>query len=286
MSPLVIERFSEYMHSHRRLPDGSLRASDNWTKGMPLDAYMKSGWRHFLDWWHHHRDTGLAREGLEDALCALLFNVQGYLFEVLKAKQEPKDWGGMLSELGHEFAKNGEIVAKERDSLWTGEDVERAWPPRTPSVDPKLTPDEIEAVLAQGREPLTKFSRCGLPMPDTNYRVVPRFAVEDGFDLDSVLDPDFTSGLSPVEYLDKFHAGELSSGPAAPASLAPQDEATEREARFPSPKRKYSLYDLGTYEMQEADYENRRSMGVWEDPDKARVAIEYMEELGWAKKCQ
>lgn len=83
LSPLVVERFAVYMHKHRMQADGQLRASDNWQKGMTPDSYMKSGWRHFLDWWMEHRGYS-SREGLEDALCALLFNVQGYLHEHLK----------------------------------------------------------------------------------------------------------------------------------------------------------------------------------------------------------
>jgi hypothetical protein len=75
------------MHSHRQQTDGKLRASDNWTKGIPRDVYMKSIWRHFLDVWLSHR--GYPTEaGLEEALCALLFNVQGYLHEVLKHERE------------------------------------------------------------------------------------------------------------------------------------------------------------------------------------------------------
>lgn len=85
LSPLVIERFGEYMHAHRKQADGVLRDSDNWQKGIPLAAYMKSGFRHFQDWWSQHR--GLAgKDLLEDALCALLFNVSGYLHETLKAR--------------------------------------------------------------------------------------------------------------------------------------------------------------------------------------------------------
>lgn len=88
-SPLVVRRFAEYMDKHRVQADGNLRDSDNWQKGMPQDAYMKSGWRHFMDWWLHHRGLGrLASEALEDALCALLFNVQGYLYEVLRVRME------------------------------------------------------------------------------------------------------------------------------------------------------------------------------------------------------
>ena len=30
LSPLALEAFAEYMHRHRQVADGSLRASDNW----------------------------------------------------------------------------------------------------------------------------------------------------------------------------------------------------------------------------------------------------------------
>lgn len=84
-SPLVIERFNQYMHKHRKRSNGALRTSDNWQLGIPKEAYMKSAWRHFLNWWKEHRDYK-SREGMEDALCALMFNVQGYLYEILKEK--------------------------------------------------------------------------------------------------------------------------------------------------------------------------------------------------------
>lgn len=84
-SPLVLERRAEYMHQHRIQADGGLRDSDNWQKGIPLDAYMKSGWRHFFAWWRRHRKLP-ANESLEDALCALMFNAEGYLHEILARK--------------------------------------------------------------------------------------------------------------------------------------------------------------------------------------------------------
>jgi hypothetical protein len=91
LSPLVLERFARYMHKHRAQGDGKLRDSDNWQKGIPLAAYMKSGWRHFMDWWQIHRGKPWGRpaenEALEDALCALLFNVQGYLHELLSERE-------------------------------------------------------------------------------------------------------------------------------------------------------------------------------------------------------
>jgi hypothetical protein len=78
------------MHKHRMQPDGQLRASDNWQQGIPRDAYMKSAWRHFFDWWAGARGVGIARDTIEEAICALLFNAMGYLHEHLKAERQPE----------------------------------------------------------------------------------------------------------------------------------------------------------------------------------------------------
>lgn len=83
LSPLVLERYAQYMHSHRVQATGVLRDSDNWQKGIPLSVYMKSGYRHFFDWWKHHRKLTVA-ESVEESLCALLFNVMGYLHVVIR----------------------------------------------------------------------------------------------------------------------------------------------------------------------------------------------------------
>lgn len=81
LSPAVLRRYAEYMHEHRKQSDGVLRASDNWQKGIPKDEYMKSMARHFMEFWAAHRgDKGDKQE----TLCALLFNVMGYLHEELK----------------------------------------------------------------------------------------------------------------------------------------------------------------------------------------------------------
>lgn len=85
-SPIVMQRFAEYMNKHRIQSDGTLRDSDNWQKGIPKDAYIKSGFRHFMDWWMEHRGYE-SREGIEDALCALIFNAKGYLHEILKERK-------------------------------------------------------------------------------------------------------------------------------------------------------------------------------------------------------
>jgi hypothetical protein len=81
LSPLALHAFAAYMHKNRQMADGSLRDSDNWQKGIPTDAYMKSMWRHFFDVWSHHRGADLSDEDMRSALCGLLFNVMGYLHE-------------------------------------------------------------------------------------------------------------------------------------------------------------------------------------------------------------
>lgn len=84
LSPVALERFAQYMHRHRIQEDGSMRDSDNWQKGIPTDAYIKSMWRHFFAVWKCYRNN---QDYTED-LCALLFNVQGMLHETLKIQQE------------------------------------------------------------------------------------------------------------------------------------------------------------------------------------------------------
>lgn len=85
-SPLVMERFGEYMNKNRTMKNGSLRDSDNWQKGIPLSAYMKSLIRHLMEAWKAHRGFSV-KECLEDSLCAVLFNAQGYLYELLKKRE-------------------------------------------------------------------------------------------------------------------------------------------------------------------------------------------------------
>lgn len=90
LSPAVLNRFAEYMHKHRFQSDGSLRDSDNWQKGIPQDAYMKSLLRHVMTCWTAHREGQLASK--QEDLCAVLFNVQGLLFELLRNQVKPIAW--------------------------------------------------------------------------------------------------------------------------------------------------------------------------------------------------
>lgn len=87
LSPLVIQAYGEYMHENRVMADGTLRASDNWQKGIPLDAYMQSGWRHFHDWWMEHRGYD-SREGMKKAILGLIFNAMGYLHVLLRQEAQ------------------------------------------------------------------------------------------------------------------------------------------------------------------------------------------------------
>ena len=93
LSPRAIRRYGEYMNKHKHQADGSIRASDNWQRGIPIPVYMKSLLRHTLDAHAIHRglrtfDTKDGSEvGIEDTLCAILFNAFGYLHEHLKQKE-------------------------------------------------------------------------------------------------------------------------------------------------------------------------------------------------------
>lgn len=96
-SPLVIESYGRYMHSHRKQADGKLRDSDNWQKGFGENhraVCMKSLWRHFLDLWKIHRGHKVIdpKDGhevtLEEACNAILFNVQAILHKELEHEEE------------------------------------------------------------------------------------------------------------------------------------------------------------------------------------------------------
>lgn len=85
LSPAVIEAFGDYMTRHRVQADGSLRDSDNWKLGQPKSVYIKSAFRHFLDLWKEH--CGYAsRDGIDEALGGLLFNIMGYWLEYLRER--------------------------------------------------------------------------------------------------------------------------------------------------------------------------------------------------------
>jgi len=93
LAPEVLEQYAAYMHRHRVQPDGSLRASDNWKKGIPKEEHLASMLRHNLDLWDMHTSGKAWRvrpDGEEvrllDTLSAILFAAQGYMYEVLHGR--------------------------------------------------------------------------------------------------------------------------------------------------------------------------------------------------------
>lgn len=85
LSPIVLKRFAEYMDKHCTASDGSRRSTDNWQLGIPKEQYLKSLIRHTLDLWLMHRGYPVSGIfiGVEDLLCAIMFNAMGLLHEQL-----------------------------------------------------------------------------------------------------------------------------------------------------------------------------------------------------------
>ena len=81
---IVEWRYGQYMLKHQEQTDGVTRASDNWQKGMPRQWFIDSLYRHFVDVvLYHDNHPEIMTEDIEEALCAILFNAKGYLYEVL-----------------------------------------------------------------------------------------------------------------------------------------------------------------------------------------------------------
>lgn len=115
LSPLVLERYAEYMHSHRMQKGGKLRDSDNWQKGIPFSAYMKSLLRHLMTLWKQHRFP-FGPDPSEETLCAIIFNSSGYLHEMLMAKRRVK-LGVETEELPAEVGAHADDVTEALDCM-------------------------------------------------------------------------------------------------------------------------------------------------------------------------
>lgn len=92
LSPIVLRRYVQYLDKHRKQSDGTYRSFDNWKAGIPQKVYLSSLSRHFIDVWllAHGQET-LDNHGPvdeESALCAVLFNAMGLLYEKLRAKTD------------------------------------------------------------------------------------------------------------------------------------------------------------------------------------------------------
>lgn len=88
INPIVEWAFAQYMHKHRLLEDGTMRASDNWQLGIPQQELMKSAHRHWQDLRLIQRDYTVGENGKVvsklDALLGLKFNVDAMIFDELK----------------------------------------------------------------------------------------------------------------------------------------------------------------------------------------------------------
>jgi len=93
LSPRVIEAFGRYMFEHQLQADGTVRDCRNWQKGIPLESYMQSMFRHFMEVWLHYEafrgDSEHIRQNEQEiiaSLMALLFNVQGMSHEIMRGR--------------------------------------------------------------------------------------------------------------------------------------------------------------------------------------------------------
>lgn len=90
LSPLVLSKFAEYMHGHRVQSNGELRAPDNWQKHFGerhFSVCMDSLLRHVMDMWLEHRGHK-SREGIENAIMGVMFNVMAYADKYYKDKMQ------------------------------------------------------------------------------------------------------------------------------------------------------------------------------------------------------
>jgi hypothetical protein len=87
-SPVALVEYARYMHKHRLQPDGEMRDSDNWQKGIPEKELVKSLIRHIMDVWLLYRDYEgvVATQDKKEALCGVVFNAMALLHEQVKEK--------------------------------------------------------------------------------------------------------------------------------------------------------------------------------------------------------
>ncbi len=128
LDPAVMKRYLQYLDSHRKQADGSMRAFDNWKNGIPKDAYLDGLGRHFWDvWLLYNGYTAEDNHGpviLENALCAIMFNTMGYLFEELKPVEDSKPVEDDKPEEFEEFTINRQHSPRfKREGDWFVQDT-------------------------------------------------------------------------------------------------------------------------------------------------------------------
>lgn len=87
LSPLVLQRYVQYLDKHRLQTDGNYRDWDNWKLGIDKQTYRESRLRHEIAVWLLHEGYEVSDNhgpvDIEDALCGIIFNAMGDLYEVL-----------------------------------------------------------------------------------------------------------------------------------------------------------------------------------------------------------
>lgn len=82
-NPKTFARFGQYMLEHQVDPRGNYRPGNNWQMGMPREWFVGSLLRHYVEVWERFENDTLDGKDGEDALCAIIFNAQGLLLELL-----------------------------------------------------------------------------------------------------------------------------------------------------------------------------------------------------------
>lgn len=174
-SPLVLKRYAEYMHAHRKQSDGTMRDGDNWQKGIPIPQYMKSMWRHFFDVWSMHREFKNAMPQQEENLVATLFNVMGMLHEILKLKASMKE-SALFAKAERELV-SPEDAKKAIQTVITKDAGQRAKIHALFADRPPYTPEQLGGCEWTGRpDPKREylyFDARSAPIAGT-YRIGPR----------------------------------------------------------------------------------------------------------------
>lgn len=101
--PTIDKAYADYMNAQAVQADGKIRPADNWKKGIPVADYLDSQRRHWHDVWFHlsgHPEQAEEKD-LVTALCALKFNVDGMLYEVLKERRAAAAGPGDVCEVAH-----------------------------------------------------------------------------------------------------------------------------------------------------------------------------------------
>jgi len=92
LSPIVIQRYGEFMLKHNAQVDGGHRDEGNWKKGFTKQTYMESKFRHFVATWLINDGFlfDIDREEFIESLCAELFNTMGMMHVLLLEQRTAK----------------------------------------------------------------------------------------------------------------------------------------------------------------------------------------------------